>query len=43
MEEVYEELRRRLNWKERIVLRLFKRIFLKVYNITRVEIINNLL
>lgn len=43
MEEVYEELRKRLNWKERIVLRLFKRIFLKVYNITRVEIINNLL
>lgn len=31
MEEVYEELRKKLNWRERIVLRLFKRLCIMFY------------
>ena len=43
MEEIYEELKGKLNWTERIVLRLFKKKIIKVCNIVRVTTINNIL
>ena len=31
MKDVYEELKKNLNWKERIVLRIFKKICIMFY------------
>lgn len=43
MEELLNELNEELNWKERIVVKLFKKLFLKTYNIMRIKIVNILL
>ena len=43
MEEVYEMLKKKLNWRERIVYTVFKKDLEKIYNIIRVEIINKML
>lgn len=43
MEEVYEKLKKKLNWRERIVYTVFKKDLEKIYNIIRVEIINRML
>lgn len=32
-----------LNWKEKIVVKLFTKTFKKVYNITRINIVNKLI
>lgn len=38
-----KEIVKGLNWKERIVVHINKKTFLKVFNKTRVEIINSIL
>ena len=43
MEEVYEELKKKLNWRERIFYIVFKKDLEKIYNIIRIEIINKML
>lgn len=44
MKDIVEnEIKKELNFKERIILKLFKKTFVKVYNIVRIHIINNLL
>lgn len=40
MEEL-DEVVNELNWKERIVVRIFTKTFKRVYNVTRVMIINS--
>lgn len=42
MEEL-DEVVNELNWKERIVVRIFTKTFKRVYNVTRVKIVNKLL
>ena len=42
-EEIMKEIMEEWNWKERIVVRLFKKVILKTYNYTRVNIVNKLL
>ena len=37
---VLDELKKELNWKERIVLKLFTRLMKKVYNISRINTVN---
>lgn len=41
--EVLEEITKGLNWKERIVVHINKKTFIKVFNKTRVETINKLI
>lgn len=43
MKKVYQELKKELSLKERIVLKLFKKTFDKILNIIRIEIVNNIL
>lgn len=43
MEEVYEMLKKKLNWRERIVYTVFKKDLEKIYNIIRTEIVNSML
>lgn len=38
--DVVKEIVKKLKWHEKIIVKLFKKIFLKVYNNTRVSIIN---
>lgn len=40
---VVNEIMKELNWRERIIVSILKNTFIKVYNITRVEIFNRLL
>ena len=40
---VLNEVKKELNWKERIVLKLFTKTFVKVYNIARIKIVNKLI
>lgn len=40
---VVEELRKELNWRERIVLKIFRKTIVKVYNIIRINTINTML
>lgn len=37
---VLEEIIKKLNWKERIVVKLFSKIFEKICNLIRIAIIN---
>lgn len=37
-----EEIVKELNWKEKIILKIFKKTFFKVYNIVRISIVNKL-
>lgn len=34
---------RELNWKEKIIVKVFKKTFKKVYNIARICTVNNLI
>lgn len=38
-----EEIVKELNWKERIIVKLFRRTFNKVSNLVRIDIINSIL
>lgn len=42
-ENIVEEIKKECNLKERILLKVFARTFVKVYNIARVKAINNIL
>lgn len=43
MNVVKDEVIKELNWKERIVLKLFAKTFEKVYNKCRIKIVNSML
>lgn len=43
MNVVKDELMEELNWKERIVVKLFAKTFEKVYNKCRIKIVNSIL
>lgn len=43
MKKEINELYRNLKWYERIIAKIFKKPFVKVYNTTRVDIVNHLL
>lgn len=32
-----------LNWKEKIIVRIFVKTFVKVYNVTRIKIFNSMI
>lgn len=40
---VLKEVMKELNWKERIVIKLFTRTFNKIYNIARINIVNEII
>ena len=40
---VLDEVMEGLNWKERIIVRIFKGTFVKVYNISRINTFNKML
>ncbi len=40
---VVEEIVKESNWKERIVVRVFRKTFIKVVNVARIKIINKML
>lgn len=40
---VVNEVIKELNWKERIVVRIFSKIFIKVANMTRIKVINKII
>lgn len=40
---VMKEVEKELNWKEKIIVKVFTKTFIKVYNITRINIVNNIL
>ena len=42
-EVVLNEIKEGLNWKERIIVDINKKIFIKVYHKTRIEILNMLI
>ena len=37
------EIVKELNWKERIIVRIFRKTFIKVVNVARIKIINKML
>ena len=41
--ENLETIRKELNWKEKIVFKLFTKLFVKLYNIARIETVNAML
>ena len=43
MNAVENEVMNELNWKERIVVKLFAKTFEKVYNKCRIKVVNSLL
>lgn len=43
MNVVKDEVIKELNWKERIIVKLFAKIFEKVYNKCRIKIVNSML
>lgn len=38
-----EEIMQNLNWKERIIVKIFRKVILKVYHNERIKIINKFL
>lgn len=42
MEEL-EEVVKELSFRERVILKIFKKTFIKFYNYTRIEIVNKLI
>jgi len=40
---VYNVVKNELNWKERIIAKIFTKTFIKVYNIGRINSINSIL
>lgn len=43
MNIVEDEIMKELNWKERIIVKLFANTFEKVYNKCRIKIVNSIL
>lgn len=43
MNVVENEIMKELNWKERIIVKLFAKTFEKVYNKCRIKIVNSIL
>ena len=43
MEKEINEISKKLNWYERIIIKIFKKTFIKVYNLIRIKIVNQLL
>lgn len=41
--EIIEEICEDLKWYERIIVKLLKKLFIKIYNITRITCINAML
>lgn len=41
--EVLKEVTKELNWRERIVVKVFKKTINKIYDITRIIIVNKLI
>ena len=41
-EEIIEEILKKCNWYEKIIVRLFKKLILNVYHDSRVNIINRI-
>lgn len=39
----FDEVKKQLNWKQRIIIRLFPRTFYKVFHISRVVTLNYIL
>lgn len=37
---VLDEIKKELSWKERIIVKIFTRTFSKIYNITRIKLVN---
>lgn len=42
-ENIVEEIKKECNLKERILLTIFRKEFLKIFNIIRLEIVNKIL
>ena len=40
---VLNEVKKELNWKERIIIKIFTRTFSKIYNIARINIVNEII
>ena len=40
---VLNEVKKELNWKERIIVKLFTKTFTKIYNICRINTINKMI
>lgn len=40
---ILNEVKKELNWRERVIAKLFPKTFVKVYNITRIKIVNKLI
>lgn len=40
---VLDEITNELNWRERIIVNVFTKTFIKVYNISRIKIVNKVL
>ena len=40
---VLDEVKKNLNWRERVIFMLFKKVFCKVYNMARIITLNNFL
>lgn len=43
MNKIADEVIKELNWKEKIIVKIFAKTFSKVHNITRIKIINVLI
>ena len=43
MNKITDEVIKELNWKEKIIVKIFAKTFNKVHNITRIKIINALI
>ena len=43
MDVVKDEIIKELNWKERIIVKLFAKTFEKVYNKCRIKIVNSII
>ena len=40
---IYKVVKDELNWKEKIIVKLFNKTFLKIYNISRIKSINSII
>lgn len=43
MNKIADEVIKELNWKEKIIVKIFAKTFGKVHNVTRIKIINALI
>ncbi len=41
--EILKELSKELNWKEKMIVRIFSKTFYKVYHICRIHIVNKII